>query len=801
MQGAFPRPGISPGEGAPRSGERMRDPTPTDPSFPAFHAADPEAPRDRRPPPGLALDPPDAPPPEHPPEIPPERLDADALKVIARLRHMHHQAYLVGGCVRDTLLGATPKDFDLATDAHPGEVRAIFRNCRLIGRRFRLAHVYFRGGKVIEVATFRKNPTDDGRGVAEATATSSSRRDNVFGTAEEDARPARLHHERPVLRRRHRRGDRLRGRPRRPRGAPDRHHRRPRDPHARGPGPRAARGPVRRAARVHHRAGHLRGDAADLGELARCAPARVLEEIFKLLRCGRSARAFELLRAAGALQVVLPALGGALDALGRRSAPVLLRAPLRPRPAGPVRRRGLRGGPARRAAGAPRRGRPRRRSGSARPRATGEPRLGGAEAFLASLVQTSRLPRKVAERIRLALHAQSQLQDPARRRRRRGRGLAGQTYFEDALQLLRIRVDATGEGRELVERWMSEGSVHAPAPAPEERAAPARAGRRGGEAPDGRPRRRAEPGARRAEIREVVVTTDRDEGELTGADEVEAAPGAAARPEDGRGRGAAGERPPPAPSPRWAAPPPPRGEAAAGDEAGAPPGSRGGRAARPWGRIPRNAAALTDLAAPGTTRRPCRARKPSPKPRYRRILLKLSGEALIGDGKYGISPKTLSSIAQEVKDVRRPGRPGRPHHRRREHLPRRLRARPRAWTAPRADYMGMLATVINALALQDALEKIGRAHPRADGHRDAPGGRAVHPAARHPPPREGPGRDLRGRHRQPVLHHRHRRLAPRHGDRRGGAPQGDQGGRRLHRRPEEGPGRRPSSSSSATSTC
>ena len=68
----------------------------------------------------------------------------------------------------------------------------------------------------------------------------------------------------------------------------------------------------------------------------------------------------------------------------------------------------------------------------------------------------------------------------------------------------------------------------------------------------------------------------------------------------------------------------------------------------------------------------------------------------------------------------------------------------------------MLATVINALALQDALEKRGVPHPRAVRHRDARGGRAVHPPPRHPPPREGPRRDLRRRHRQPVLHHRHR---------------------------------------------
>ena len=72
-----------------------------------------------------------------------------------------------------------------------------------------------------------------------------------------------------------------------------------------------------------------------------------------------------------------------------------------------------------------------------------------------------------------------------------------------------------------------------------------------------------------------------------------------------------------------------------------------------------------------------------------------------------------------------------------------------------ADYMGMLATVINALALQDALERMGVDDPRHVGDRDAAGRRAVHPPPRHAPPREGPRRDLRGRHRQPVLHHRH----------------------------------------------
>lgn len=71
----------------------------------------------------------------------------DAVRVVLRLRQHGHEAYLVGGCVRDLLLGRTPKDFDIATSATPNQVKGLFRNCRLIGRRFRLAHVYFKGGK------------------------------------------------------------------------------------------------------------------------------------------------------------------------------------------------------------------------------------------------------------------------------------------------------------------------------------------------------------------------------------------------------------------------------------------------------------------------------------------------------------------------------------------------------------------------------------------------------------------------------------------------------------------------------
>ena len=76
-----------------------------------------------------------------------DRIDPDAAKVVRRLERAGHQAYLVGGCVRDLLLDGTPKDFDVATSARPEDVRAIFRNCRIIGRRFRLAHVLFGGGR------------------------------------------------------------------------------------------------------------------------------------------------------------------------------------------------------------------------------------------------------------------------------------------------------------------------------------------------------------------------------------------------------------------------------------------------------------------------------------------------------------------------------------------------------------------------------------------------------------------------------------------------------------------------------
>ena len=137
------------------------------------------------------------------------QIDPDALRVLYRLTQFNHIAYLVGGSVRDLLLGRIPKDFDIGTSAHPYQVKRLFRNCWIIGRRFRLAHVKF-GTKTIEVATFRRQvgpnetsePLPDFHGERQRPLANDAirpvdrhehetdrliHRDNTFGTPEEDA--------------------------------------------------------------------------------------------------------------------------------------------------------------------------------------------------------------------------------------------------------------------------------------------------------------------------------------------------------------------------------------------------------------------------------------------------------------------------------------------------------------------------------------------------------------------------------------------------------------------------------------
>src|SRR4051812_33394857 len=138
---------------------------------------------------------------EHP--ISRSQIDADALKVLYRLHQNGYVAYLVGGSVRDLLLGRHPKDFDIGTSAHPYQVKKLFRNCWIIGRRFRLAHVRF-GPKTIEVATFRRLVTaaeqaqadsndevmasiPEGVPLSDEERDRLVHRDNTFGTPEEDA--------------------------------------------------------------------------------------------------------------------------------------------------------------------------------------------------------------------------------------------------------------------------------------------------------------------------------------------------------------------------------------------------------------------------------------------------------------------------------------------------------------------------------------------------------------------------------------------------------------------------------------
>jgi poly(A) polymerase len=114
----------------------------------------------------------------------PHQINKNALAVLTQLTKAGYEAYLVGGCVRDLLLGREPKDFDIATNAHPEQVKAVFRNCRLIGRRFRLAHVFY-GREILEVATFRTSSETENNN-QKTHEDGRLLRDNSYGTIAED---------------------------------------------------------------------------------------------------------------------------------------------------------------------------------------------------------------------------------------------------------------------------------------------------------------------------------------------------------------------------------------------------------------------------------------------------------------------------------------------------------------------------------------------------------------------------------------------------------------------------------------
>lgn len=240
-------------------------------------------------------------------EIPLRRIDADAQTVIRRLVDRGYESYLVGGCVRDLLLGRTPKDIDIATSATPSDIRAVFRNCRIIGRRFRLAHLMF-GSKIIEVATFRKNPTDALETDGDDDQDLLIQQDNVFGTAKEDAwrrdfTVNGLFYDIP--------GGRVIDYVRGKRDLAARQLRTIGDPNI-----RFREDPVRmlRAVRL---AARLEFDIEDQtyhallehkDEILHCPSARVLEEVYRFFRQGSSYESLVLLAETGLLALLLPDL-------------------------------------------------------------------------------------------------------------------------------------------------------------------------------------------------------------------------------------------------------------------------------------------------------------------------------------------------------------------------------------------------------------------------------------------------------------------------------------------------------------
>jgi poly(A) polymerase len=245
--------------------------------------------------------------------IPRESIDPEAEKVVRRLTRAGYKAYLVGGCVRDLLLDRKPKDFDVSTSATPKEIRALFRNCRIIGRRFRLAHIFF-GQKIIETSTFRANPRQGAD--PDTDAELLIRRDNVFGSETEDAQRRdftinglfySVEDDRVID---HVGGlDDLDARVIRTIGNPDIRFREDPVRMLRAIKFAARLGfeiePVTYAALVRHR-----------HEINKCAAPRVLEELYRLMRGGAARRSLELLLETGVAATLSPHLAALLDGGG-----------------------------------------------------------------------------------------------------------------------------------------------------------------------------------------------------------------------------------------------------------------------------------------------------------------------------------------------------------------------------------------------------------------------------------------------------------------------------------------------------
>jgi poly(A) polymerase len=384
-------------------------------------------------------------------------LDVDAVRAVTRLIDKGFEAYLVGGCVRDLLLDRTPKDYDIATEARPPQVKRTFpRNCRIIGRRFKLAHLHFHGNtKILECSTFRRTPQEKPEGEGD-DADLLITHDNEFGTAEEDALRRDFTVNALFL-----------------------------DPtrdlivdHCKGledieakvirtigdPVVRFREDPVRilRAAKFAGRLGftvekHTLAAMSETAEdLVRAAPPRVLEEILRLLRSGHAKSSFELLRDVNAIEHLIPVVGkflkkatteqhdafwGLLDALDSRvqSQP----ANSEPPPNGVLLAVMMYG-----AVEAGRNEQPTRSASSI------------AEKLLGSLAVDLRLPRRDSGCLKRICGVQHRFEQAEDKRRFRVDAFVHSPYFEETLQFYALRTAAAGKERSNVDHWYDLAGTH-----------------------------------------------------------------------------------------------------------------------------------------------------------------------------------------------------------------------------------------------------------------------------------------------------------------------------------------------------
>ncbi|HEX6738449.1 MAG TPA: polynucleotide adenylyltransferase PcnB [Vicinamibacteria bacterium] len=422
-------------------------------------------------------------------------IDADALKVLYRLKNHGHTAYLVGGGVRDLLLGRKPKDFDIGTSAHPQQVKKLFRNCFVVGRRFRLCHVRF-GRKVVEVSTFRRQaPPEEGESLI--------RRDNTFGSPEEDAfrrdfTVNALFYDIATFSVIDYVGglEDLRDRVIRTIG---------------DPGVRLQEDPVRmlRAVALAARLGFaidrdtLEAIRSLRGEIAKSSPARLVEEIYKILRQGASRQTFQMLHDVGLLAYLLPEADDAIAEQGERLLGSLARlddyrnAGLAPAsdltnplvmgtllvPLGlPLRRTSLTAPSSRRREDAEVRDEPidvaaeMEALGAEEPE---DPALGAVPRPLMALP----FAKRDVDRLRLVLAAQSRLREVHTSPKVKHM-LAGRGYLEEALRWMEIHGGV--QGQELAAHWRSLDLTEAAAG----RAATEEAAEGGADPRSQRPRRR-----------------------------------------------------------------------------------------------------------------------------------------------------------------------------------------------------------------------------------------------------------------------------------------------------------------------